>query len=573
MPIAISHDFIVGATPSTINRPNSIVALPDGRYAVVWSVNSGGIADIDINFQIFAANGLPTTNILLANTTTLNTQSGPTIAALEDGRFFATWYSLEGANSWEVRARIFNADGSPSGSDFVLNAAGPTVQIGQSVAALQDGRVAVIWNSTSSLSGKYEIITRIFNADGTPSSSEFVVNSPATLTSEYSNITAMSDGRFVVVWSEGNATTGMQSWGRIVDASGNSAGPAFFLNGVASDGVSAPTVATLANGNIVVAWSSNTNAPQPDIRARLLTEEGKFIGNEFVVNTITAGGQFSGNVAAMPDGRFVVTWLSFNGGSYEPYIYARIFAADGSPAGNQFNVSTTPTDNPIAPAVKTLVDGTLAFTWISHETSGEYVIRSTLVDPNTFQGTVGGDSWVGGSAVDTMFGYGGDDLFSGGAGEDYLNGGGGGDTLNGNAGNDRLEGGLSNDFLFGGADNDTLWGGQGIDTMTGGKGLDKFLYMNRNEAGDSIVKFQSGDKFVFDGQAFKLGTYAGKLKAANFKSGTTNKAADSNDFFIYRTTDDTLWFDADGKGIASTAIKIADLTNNVDLVVADILIV
>jgi hypothetical protein len=61
------------------------------------------------------------------------------------------------------------------------------------------------------------------------------------------------------------------------------------------------------------------------------------------------------------------------------------------------------------------------------------------------------------------------------------------------------------------------------------------------------------------------------LKAKFFVSGTSNKALDANDHFIFRTGDDTVWYDADGKG-GAVSVLIADLTNNYDLKATDILI-
>jgi hypothetical protein len=38
------------------------------------------------------------------------------------------------------------------------------------------------------------------------------------------------------------------------------------------------------------------------------------IGSEFIVNTTTADNQYEPTVTALPDGHFVVTWQSYDGG-------------------------------------------------------------------------------------------------------------------------------------------------------------------------------------------------------------------------------------------------------------------
>jgi RTX calcium-binding nonapeptide repeat (4 copies) len=166
----------------------------------------------------------------------------------------------------------------------------------------------------------------------------------------------------------------------------------------------------------------------------------------------------------------------------------------------------------------------------------------------------------------------GNDMMAGDINANILKGNGGDDFLFGRGGADNVQGNAGVDALFGNKGADTLTGGLGSDTMTGGRGSDKFLYTARDEGLDIVTDFKLGDKFVFEGSAFSLGSFAGNLKAVNFISRATgHKPADKNDFFIFDQKHDSLWFDADGKG-GLAAIKIANL-NDYDLHATDILIV
>lgn len=68
-------------------------------------------------------------------------------------------------------------------------------------------------------------------------------------------------------------------------------------------------------------------------------------GNEFTVNTTTVGEQIGSSVAALADGRFIVTWTHSTVGNGEDLsgaaVRAQIFSADGSPSGSEFLVNTT----------------------------------------------------------------------------------------------------------------------------------------------------------------------------------------------------------------------------------------
>src|SRR4051794_40923269 len=114
----------------------------------------------------------------LINTTTTNGQTDPAITALADGRFVAAWtdQSATGGDDWgqAVRAQIFNADGSMSGAEFLVNTITTGDQSDPAITALANGRFVVTWMdyslSAGDLSGD-SVRAQIFNADGSKSGS------------------------------------------------------------------------------------------------------------------------------------------------------------------------------------------------------------------------------------------------------------------------------------------------------------------------------------------------------------------------------------------------------------------
>ncbi len=61
------------------------------------------------------------------------------------------------------------------------------------------------------------------------------------------------------------------------------------------------------------------------------------------------------------------------------------------------------------------------------------------------------------------------------------------------------------------------------------------------------------------------------LDPSHFVARADNLAQDANDRFIFRTTDHTLWFDADGNGSAN-AVQIAVFSNRATLTADDLYI-
>lgn len=127
----------------------------------------------------------------------------------------------------------------------------------------------------------------------------------------------------------------------------------------------------------------------------------------------------------------------------------------------------------------------------------------------------------------------------------------GADRIYGYGENNRLEGRGGADALSGGAGNDVLVGGAAADTLTGGSGNDVFIFTSLFDVGDKIVDFSSSaagnnDAYHFRSAAFG-GLSLGALAASRFRARADNVAQDADDRFIFRTTDKTLWFDANGK--------------------------
>jgi Ca2+-binding RTX toxin-like protein len=456
-------------------------------------------------------------NDFMVNTTTENEQSESRIAVLNDGRYMIIWsdYSATGGDTslYAVRARIFNADGTEAVPEFLINTTTANNQRESSIAVLADGRFVITWTDTSVSGGDVSdgaIRARIFNANGTQSVPEFLVNT-TTLFQQYdSHVVALHDGRFVVTWTDDSQTGGDTSTSavraRIFNANGTQSVPEFLVNSLVTGSQSDSQLAVLPDGRFIVSWTSGDTSLGGDtspasIRARIFNPDGTEFKAEFLVNTTTQGGQYGSSIAVLADGRFVISWtdnsLSTDDAS-STAIRARIFSAEGYPSTPEFLVNTTTSSWQFDSSIAALDDGTFVISWTDYSASGgdtyEGSLRAQSFDPTIYYGTAGSDLVSGGAFDDRYFGYGGNDNISGRDGDDYLNGGDGDDYLYGEFGNDRLDGGNGIDYvfgdagvdyiygragadtIFGGADGDHLWGGASADVHRGGDGIDYARY-------------------------------------------------------------------------------------------------
>jgi hypothetical protein len=123
-------------------------------------------------------------------------------------------------------------------------------------------------------------------------------------------------------------------------------------------------VVTLADGSVIIAWSSEgQDGSMGGVFARHFSATGVALGAEFQVNQFTPNNQRTPAIAALPNGGYVVTWISeLQRGVSSVDVYARIFNGPlGSPT-NEFaiNVSNNVCANPVVAASP---QGGFMFAW------------------------------------------------------------------------------------------------------------------------------------------------------------------------------------------------------------------
>jgi Ca2+-binding RTX toxin-like protein len=581
------------------------------------SSDTGGDQSLSaVRGQVFNADGSKAGSEFLVNTTTNDAQFNPTVTGLADGKFVVAWKDLSQAagdtSSYAVRAQVFNADGSKSGGEFVGNTTTNGEQAEPSLAALSDGRFALTWTDKGMNAGdtdSYAVRGQIFNANGSTSGGEFVVNTTIQSAQNQSDVAALSNGRFVVTWRDlsetGADASGEAVRAQIFNANGTKSGGEFVVNSTTTEGQSGPSVVGLANGGFVVTWDdeslSGNDTSESAIRGQVFNASGNKVGVEFLVNATTAGTQTDSCVSALSDGRFVVAWTdaSQHGSSVGYDVRAQVFNIDGSKFGSEFVVNGVSDHDQLQVSVEGLVDGRFVVSWTDlSRTLGDSSLSSVhaqIFDPRESFADIGG-----GSLNDDFVGTGIGDCLTGGAGNDRVSGMAGNDTLDGNAGNDTMIGGAGDDkfgvdsagdvvseaagggndtaesvvsytlaanvenlnlldaadinatgnalnnviygnnganildgaggadTLLGGADNDIFLAGAGKDLMTGGGGLDHFNFTSLSDSGvafaqrDVINTFAHGDKV--DLSTLDANANAGGNQAFSFVANFTGAA-------------------------------------------------
>jgi hypothetical protein len=524
-PLRFGSEFLVNTTTSNVQDGPTLTALGNGRFVVAWNdfSQTGGDADnFAIRGQVFNADGSKAGGEFLVNTTTANGQFSASIAALDDGRFAVTWVdqSATGADmsGFAVRAQLFNPNGTKSGGEFVVNTTTPNNQLDPAVAGLADGRFVIAWHDASETGDDMDglaVRAQVFNANGTRSGGEFVVNTTTANDQRQATVTALADGRFIVAWRDDSASGGDMSAAavraQIFNPDGTRSGSEFLVNTTTQNDQREPSITALADGRFVATWTDDSRTAGDTsllaVRGQVFNANGTRSGSEFLVNTETADDQKLPAVTGLADGRFVVAWTDDSqtrGDTSNLAVHAQVFNVDGSRAGVEFLVNTTTLNDQHDPTIAALPDGRFVVAWTDISLTGgdasQEAVRAQIFDPRTaavaLNGSFGDDDLVGTLFADILRGQDGHDRLRGEAGDDVVEGENANDVLHGGSGNDILRGGAGNDQLFGEAGSDQLFGDVGNDRLDGGFGIDR---LTGGLGGDTYFVDHAADRVVESG--------------------------------------------------------------------------
>ena len=663
-------------TTLTGNQLNvKVAALAGGGMAVVWQDDSSG--NNAVKAQILDDTGKSVGGEFpIADFAGFN-YILPDVTGLADGSFYVTAIDSVAGGPDNLVGSIWGSDGS------LIRSQHPTLGTGNiyesDVAGLGTGSLA-IWTQVDS-GNNGELLFRIFDAAGNGANpvSVFHLGLNLILPNPSVDSRAMGDRFAIVVIANNNVVATLYNANGAALFNGVQVDDVLGGN-VTSE--NSPKVKWLNNAEFAVAWTEHDPVSDglDQIKVRIFDGEGAVpvaLTGVISVNSTIGGYQDTPDITVLPNGGFVVSWTDWAqtwGDTSGASVHLQAFDGSGGKIGGEILVNTAVNSDQSRPSIAALDDGRVVVSWTDYS-SGTSDIRMQIIDPRDgiVTGTMAGDTLYGNDAVgdeisgldgaDTLYGLRGNDVIYGGAGADLAFGGGSDDTLYGGSGNDDLRGNSGEDALFGedgddvlhggnGADDlsggagsdtadyseapsgitasldgslaakgfaegdtyssienltgtgfadtlagnsggntitggdgkdridgkagsDTLIGGNGADIMTGGAGNDTFRFTATSDVGNVIKDFSSNavgndDTLAFASAAFG-GLAPGAIQANQFQSSIDANAATPEARFIFETDTGILRFDADGNG-AGAAIVIATLLAGATLTAADIVI-
>jgi Ca2+-binding RTX toxin-like protein len=612
--VKVGAPALVNKVTNSAQEDPSITALANGGYVVAWQ--SDTFDDMsDIAAQVYNANGVKVGGEFIVNTTRMGEQDSAQITSLKDGGFVVSWASFgQDGSGWGSYLQRYDASGAKVGVETRVATTTLSEQDDSTVTGLADGGIMAVWegNGTGDASG---IFGQRFKADGSKSGGEIRINTRVADDQTDPVVKVLSSGNYVVTWQsapndgDGNDETDAPGdiYAQLFNAAGVKVGVETRVNTTIAGNQEEPNITAMTDGGYLVTWAGQGTGDVNGIFCQRFNASGVKVGTETRINTTTTDNQLFSQVTALADGGYVVAWESSKA-SGQVDVYTQRFDANGnkvsSLTGDALANTLTWTG-----AGSVIIDGGAGNDTLTGGRANDHLNGGAGND--SLNGAAGADRLIGGDGSDlyyvdnagdivsetnaTAITGGTDSVYSflgaytlgdnvenlrllatgnangtgnslnnvidAGAGNNVLNGGAGIDTasyayataavtaslslttaqatggsgsdtllnfenltgsayhdkLTGNALANTLNGGAGNDTLTGGAGNDLLIGGTGLDKLYGGAGADKFDFNALSEMGlGAALRDVIGDFKTSEGDKIDLSTLdANLLTAAN----------------------------------------------------------
>lgn len=398
------------------------------------------------------ANSAPTAGEYALSGPLNGDQTAPSLAFNAAGGFFVCQDNGIDGNGLGIAAKRLDAGLSAVGSVFRINQTTEGDQEKPHVSLLQDGGAAICYQGGRP--GLQNIYARFLKPDGSFLTGELIINPAANaqnvyvttnwlvyrnnrlssrryrikqtvkLTQERNSGTAiatLADGSVVVAYASGRSTylktqvpvektrfvnrrfvtnsvlqhvetrrdTMQDVYFQIFSASGQKVGPEMLANQFADYNQSAPSVAALPDGTFVITWLSEQQrgSGSQDIYARHFNSTGGLLGDEVLVNTELRACA-TPSVAGHVDSGFTIVWTEKTSRSTDSLdIRARTYSPTGNPITTAYRVNEHLFGDQFSPAIASSAAGQMVvWTSLAQDGSREGVY-GRLLNNGSFSGS------------------------------------------------------------------------------------------------------------------------------------------------------------------------------------------
>jgi len=275
--LPIGEEFLVNSYTADQQRFPCVAVNNDGTFIVIWeSSNTPLEGDKAICGQLYDSNGIEFGAEFLVNAESAVCRY-PDVAADANGNFAVVWMEDKSSNS--IMAGLFDPNGEPRTDTFKINTSRISSVTRPSIAMDTVGNFVVAWDGDPDLAGMDDIHARLYDADGTPMGEQFLVNTTTTCAQQYPRAAMNDDGEFVIIWDcriDPDDENQRDIFGQRFGSYGEFIGDEFQINTFELSDQRNPAVAISEAGGFVAVWQSQT---QDGSRYGIFARPGPIVGS------------------------------------------------------------------------------------------------------------------------------------------------------------------------------------------------------------------------------------------------------------------------------------------------------
>jgi len=387
----------------------SAAMAPDGHFVVAWDI--GDSSDVNVQARVFDASGSPTSPVFTVNTFSFSNQQNSRIGMDAAGNFTIVWQGSGAQDGDEtgVFAQRYDTSGNPLGGEYQVNDEYYMFQRAPDIAMSDNGSHIISWSSYGRAHAKVYDSNGV-EVGGEPEGQGFIVNESLGPSHRAPAIALSASGQFVVSWdkwSDGGPLHDPGSSGilsRYYDANNQPLSGETFVN-TTPNSLQKNAAADTHTAGYVLAWQNDEDdGSLKNIYARRYDTAGMPLGDEFQINTHTAGQQELPDVVCTPDGRYTIVWESDGQDGSGYGVFGQRFDALGNPSGAEFQVNTYTSFDQNNAAVAADTAGNFAVVWQSTGQISPFSMEDIFCQRFDSTGTkIGSELYVNETVLSTQY--------------------------------------------------------------------------------------------------------------------------------------------------------------------------
>lgn len=288
------------------------------------------------------------------NTTTTGNQDQPGVAGFSGTQFAVVWADHGSGN---IKGQTLGVNAAKSGNEFNVNFPGTPGTKRQLPAVIETGQGLVAAWIEQAPGTPAQVKLRTFDAD-TLSGPESEVSTAEVEPLIRPALARLPDNGFVVVWADKRADERIRA--QRYDVNGIKNGPEFRAN-TAPGLHRVPMVASLTNGNIVIAWRARLPGPLL-VHLQMFNANGPLGTEQTTTLDVTEAA-----LAALDSGRFVIAHvrsaLDGEAGFDTTVAQASVFEANGAFSNIRFAATNAARIQSSSPTLVPLPGGRFLLAW------------------------------------------------------------------------------------------------------------------------------------------------------------------------------------------------------------------